>query len=1018
MEAFYDYQNLNETEKVERDQKIQVLQNIFQLLKYYGYVLIDEVDSILDIMSSHRFSIGNRIPLESSLIQATSGLFRILLEDPEISKQVKLPFLSTFHPGSAPYSPESYQSIIKDRLIQRLLQKGRSKYFNFKEKGSSDAFDGLNQDKLREYFESQSYEGARSFIQELPNDELKNVISVLFTQIHQVLPMTLGKSYKVHFGLCPKEIGSESERARKASSKNFCDTFLAIPYHSGSPIVTSRFGTELETLNYTIQSHLEERDLIEMFSLEVDRLVSLYRRSHGRNVRKKLQHYFGKELSDVQIFNLTSHEIQTRAQKLSSDPKIVLDLTLFHAVPKIEVFKDQIFANPYIYPMIFNKIHGMTGTLWNYESFPEFYEDIHHSDSSARTLISLWKNSSTHRVKIIDSPIVGEGLESILSRVVSNTKSIAIIDEGGIFKGLDNEEVVRNFFQVQKNTSFSERISQLIFYDKNHQITLAKEKGNDLELEPYSQDKIDRNKTGAFWDMQHTTGSDLKIHPEAQAILTLSKFSVMRDLLQSVWRLRDLERGQSVVFLIPRDDLKVISHFLVKHFGSQFGIRENAEEVELGKILLYLAAHEASKVGEMNCRSVKSAQRAMIIQSIFEALIDSNLLKENRKNLLKSFDQIKFLFSQSGGCKPFERYGIPIVQEDSRKFLSIEMNRLKNPVGKVFLDSEYLFQNLNDLVLKKFEILPDYVSVAIPELQETENEMEIEAEQDQEQDQEEEEEEECEFENFDVPFNKYRFKWNKDRFIKGDLIKDFTQLDGIPPDRISVQELTGFSPVARFSDILMRGGFGNVATGFSEKIFASLNLFPVFQTHELMNDQPFEPFGVYQGLINFVLVELDRNLELQSATLITRDEALKELGSYLILDQDEEKSKVSGKIYLIYQFGNGFIRQSNFLTREYCGALPSCQNLEKIFNEISSKENFQEVLVQIKFLSGRLDYTEEEKNVLFKWFQEKGDKVNFYSLFVEHILKYKKETKESFKDSELELFFENDKVKIDYDLVG
>ena len=117
IESLYDYQDLNVTEERTRAQEVAALQDIFSLFRNYAYVLIDEVDSILDIMASHRFSVGHRGRLEPSIVNATAGLYQLLAEDTQIRREVKIPFIREIVPGAKPFSRDAYEKSIKDRLI-------------------------------------------------------------------------------------------------------------------------------------------------------------------------------------------------------------------------------------------------------------------------------------------------------------------------------------------------------------------------------------------------------------------------------------------------------------------------------------------------------------------------------------------------------------------------------------------------------------------------------------------------------------------------------------------------------------------------------------------------------------------------------------------------------------------------------------------------------------------------------------------------------------------------------------
>jgi hypothetical protein len=373
IEALYDYDKLNDTEKQTRRQEIASLQDIFQLFRNYGYALIDEVDSILDIMASHRFSIGDRVQIESSIVDATIGIYRLLAEDQQIHQQVKIPFLAALNASNVsdsalPYSKENYHRVIQDRLIDLVCRRDSATYF-FHQQESIEQFRNLDPLALKRYLKSTSISETQDFIGSLTDDHLKNVLSVLFTQIHQTLPMTLDRTYLVHYGLCPEDKKLEQDPLNTAESRNLpsvCHPWIGIPYHSGSPVVNSRFGTDLESLNYTIQSHLEKHNVLSMLLPEIERLKKQFRVSRSQMIKDQINSYFEVPLRDGQILNLSIAQIQARVQWVSSRPGLVLDLIKTHAVSKIEVFSDQLFTNSHIYPIMFKKINGITSPFQSF----------------------------------------------------------------------------------------------------------------------------------------------------------------------------------------------------------------------------------------------------------------------------------------------------------------------------------------------------------------------------------------------------------------------------------------------------------------------------------------------------------------------------------------------------------------------------------------------------------------------------------------------------------------------------
>jgi hypothetical protein len=134
---------------------------------------------------------------------------------------------------------------------------------------------------------------------------------------------------------------------------------IGIPYHLGVPVVSSRFGTDLESLNYAIQSHLESHDVLGMFELEMNQLRKWYIQASADDAKKciakPMSKYFDipqdTVFSNQQILKILNKEqrfIEEGSRYASNLPDLVLDLAKRHATPRIEIFPNQLFTNSYI----------------------------------------------------------------------------------------------------------------------------------------------------------------------------------------------------------------------------------------------------------------------------------------------------------------------------------------------------------------------------------------------------------------------------------------------------------------------------------------------------------------------------------------------------------------------------------------------------------------------------------------------------------------------------------------------
>ena len=94
--------------------------------------------------------------------------------------------------------------------------------------------------------------------------------------------------------------------------------------------------------------------------------------------------------------------------------------------------------------------------------------------------------------------------------MLQNEEPFLLSTKGAFFKGRENREVVESILTHPRERSQSYSalgIPQLIFYDAEHQIQIMRKEGASRTVRPYLVQETNRNETGAFWDMQHTTGT-------------------------------------------------------------------------------------------------------------------------------------------------------------------------------------------------------------------------------------------------------------------------------------------------------------------------------------------------------------------------------------------------------------------------------------------------------------------------------------------------------------------------------
>lgn len=160
------------------------------------------------------------------------------------------------------------------------------------------------------------------------------------------------------------------------------------------------------------------------------------------------------------------------------------------------------------------------------------------SDKKYSTLIdtkTFIKNFDTNKSYIIKTIEELTELETIL---LTNKYSV-LIDAGAILKEYDNEKIAEYIgTNLNKNVIYLDKKSQKkIYLDKKHV----------NYIEGFTTDVF------IYYDQKHTIGIDIIQPPIMKGLVTISSFNRLTDVFQSVYRLRKINRGHSVDFLIAKN---------------------------------------------------------------------------------------------------------------------------------------------------------------------------------------------------------------------------------------------------------------------------------------------------------------------------------------------------------------------------------------------------------------------------------------------------------------------------------
>ncbi|KAH9030130.1 hypothetical protein EDB85DRAFT_2247266 [Lactarius pseudohatsudake] len=138
-----------------------------------------------------------------------------------------------------------------------------------------------------------------------------------------------------------------------------------------------------------------------------------------------------------------------------------------------------------------------------------------------------------------------ESAEAFLRRLIRHDPEIRVLlDVGAQMLELQNEELARYWL------SLTPHISAAIFFNESDHLTVLTQDGT---IEPFISSPFNRqlDKCIIYLDDAHTRGTDLKLPRGTRAAVTLGPKVTKDRLLQGCMRMRQLGKGQSVMFFAP-----------------------------------------------------------------------------------------------------------------------------------------------------------------------------------------------------------------------------------------------------------------------------------------------------------------------------------------------------------------------------------------------------------------------------------------------------------------------------------
>lgn len=598
-----------------------LLREILAFLTINGKPLIDEADSILNVTKELMFQMGNVKGVDFDELNLICAIYQILYTDPSLKSAFKL----ESDPDPDPTAPSLTPSLFKAQsahIVKLIFQKiGQLEWSSPQKTQEIQTFfrrlideAGMMEDALSYVcrLEDSIEEGVEFY--EKQSKTIKNLLALVGQEVSAFLPINLLRNHNEKYGF------------DKTGQNAF-----AIPYKSAdTPALSSEFSNTHITLNYTIQSYLKEgikKELLEDYlknlqnkALKEMKAQDLKEASILKTQAWKEFQAFSEDLA-TPFFNYTEKDLNRLLNKINHSPRLIIDFVRNHVLASLETSEERMSSNPLLLTALFKQVSGLTGTLWNAGSLHSKLKAEKASGIESKTLFLLWKNSFDSVVEI---------KEGSAADMLAQLPSFDLLTDAGAY------------FKDESNAKMAELIGEkyqsgVKYYNDEGVIA-----------------QTDHNPSLTYLDQNHSVGADTKQKLAAVGLVTIGKEMLLRDLLQSVWRLRGLDKSQKVQLVVSQEIANLIRDALKLSGEAKISLKE---------IISYTVQNQVQRYKEDNVKALDLELDSLLQTQVLQLLLDENFANKYPKQVKKMIDRFWIQGMESSARK---RYG-NLPSEVSRK---------------------------------------------------------------------------------------------------------------------------------------------------------------------------------------------------------------------------------------------------------------------------------------------------------------------------------------------------------------
>lgn len=747
---------------VQKDLEIlKSLARIGNLLQDQGHVLIDEVDLVLDTLKEVNFPGGTVNTLTPDRVEVIRETFAIMV-DPSVrieidgSKKRLKDVIKAHLILQGEFDVEYFKKQIIPVIAAKLADKLPSMKLPTEELENSFVkfACGLMEEPLEDKNDRDFFEYIKKLNASTNNADVdaSNQIALAKHILQDVLTTTLTKSCGRHFG-----------RTRGTPAGK------VVPYQGVDTPSTSEFGYHIEAACYqfltSMQTGIQASQIAQLANVMTESATKTAERTNKPfNQTPEAIEFLeitGIELNEAKFEDkLESAVAKLEAERargifsniLKIEAETVLTCVNFHA--------HRVSSGPQSFLSMFKSRRAFSGTPWNVETYPAsmksdvaYIKDLGTEGQIIATMLERGKKNSL--VHSIASPSPVEMIEKVMQCYSDKPERVSmLLDPCGLFKGKDNKQIafsVRDYLKSQEK--LEKAFKGVLFFTrppKGQERDLFSPMPLEIDAASSAEDAQASPDTLAFLPMgsdtliyikgtsvhelekhglrpgdyfviddeRHTTGTDIRMTPDAVAVMTTDESLTKPRMCQAIMRLRQYLYTQDLHVILLEETLK----------------KRGITEPSIHDVIAMSNRAQALQKYKITERSFNQK-----IDNFFRAkalgMIRRSVITNNANEIYRVTSAMRAFMTYEMQDEPYQQFGHPDHDLNTLASLSERFDRrlslYKAALAKLGSPDPTNWETEKKLILKEAQecrFLPQTVKKVVSEVTGVEQEVELVAE--------------------------------------------------------------------------------------------------------------------------------------------------------------------------------------------------------------------------------------------------------------------------------------------------